>query len=220
MKKIALLFTIVCAGQLYGMEPMEAERIGDLPEELQREITQAAITSSNTLDEAIAMIKKLSASFGVQYDTLFANINDKLFTKNKDFTQLVHMLSNKFNLSTEEIAKKFETPAAKNYLQLANMLMDSVTGEDTDVKGITTLIEKYGADVNYTFATAFPDTGATILTWAIAHGNNPETIKLLLNLGANPNLKNQFGMTALEWAQEFTGSDEELKQLIKETMNK
>ena len=188
---IFLLLTIICANSLNGME---AERIGDLPEELRDEIATAAILSSESPDDAIIMIKKLSVLFSVQYDKLFSNL--------KDFTRLVHMLGDKFNLPTKEIAERFDTEkksldkklryalkqsvdittVAKKYSNLAKELSDALQ-QPVDISIIAKLIEQ-GADVNYTFE-HFGTIPTPILAQAVSQAS-PEAVKLLIDGGANP----------------------------------
>lgn len=77
MKKLILLFTIVCANQLYGMEPIEpkwslqkAEHISQLPQDVRLTIINTALAESNTLVEAINALKNASTLYGVRYDLL------------------------------------------------------------------------------------------------------------------------------------------------------
>lgn len=91
MKKTALLFTILCAGQLYGMDPTSLDElrrtgpqcIGDLPKELQEQITQNAhdilknaLAKNDNLEDTVKAIKAASAAQGIRYDNL------KDFTRN------------------------------------------------------------------------------------------------------------------------------------------
>ena len=215
MKKIALLFTIICAGQLYGMEPMEAEHIGDLPGELQREITQAAIASSKDLGKAIAMIKKLSESFGIQYNKLFGNI--------QDFTKLVYMLLDGFEVSpylrkgtpyliAQDLEKAHFTLASE-YLSLREQLQKSVTEGDKNIEETKKLIEE-GADVN-SANTIFMALSANFLLARPA----VQTIKLLLDHGANPYAKNIQDLTPLELAKKYRSSPE-IIELLQNAMEK
>ncbi len=142
MKKIALLFTIVCAaGQLYGME---AQNIMGLPEDVRNEIIRKALAASDTLEEAIKAIK-VGALRGVNYDNP------------KDFTKLVHVLAKKFDLDTATVAQEFRTTTvaniAKNYLIQSRMLLKLIASYDADdiqilIDDIKKLIS-YGADVNF-----------------------------------------------------------------------
>ena len=62
MKKLILLFTIVCAGQLYGMVPEYVIKAGDmasLPQEIRKFIVLTLVESSN-LEEAITAIRLLA----------------------------------------------------------------------------------------------------------------------------------------------------------------
>ncbi len=134
MKKLILLFTIVCAGQLYGMEAeQKMGALGTLPQDIRNEIVNTALATSNNPDEAISMIQKLSTFYNVPYDNL------------NDFKRLVHLLADKFGMSTLEIASKFDTKTAKEYSMLGNLLMQNIIFSKSDE--ITELISK-GADVN------------------------------------------------------------------------
>jgi ankyrin repeat protein len=44
--------------------------------------------------------------------------------------------------------------------------------------------------------------GGTALMWAAARSRNPEIITILLSAGANPKLKSNSGMMAIEYAEE------------------
>ncbi len=203
MKKIILLLTMLCVSQLYGMEQpkkelslLEAENIGGLPKELQDRITQTAIASSNNLDEAITIIKKLSTSFGVRYDKLFNNL--------EDFTQLVHKLADKFKISTIEVAKPFRTPISQKYDILtfrAKERMNDwdalwVKGSTEDKKNklyasLNQLINE-GLDVNMTYG------NNSLLMHITSQTKSPMLVKLLLDAGADPHYKNDKGKTALD----------------------
>lgn len=166
MKKLILLFTIACAGQLYGME---AESVRDLPEELRREIMQLAqvILPSNNLDEAITTIKKLSAFFGNPLDDL------------KTFTALVHILADKFNKEPSDVAKQFNTPTAEKYEKLSTALTNLIVNHYFD--GVKKLIEQ-GADVNSVVYNATP-------LFRAAMKEDFNITELLLASGANVNYK-------------------------------
>ncbi len=233
MKKIILLFTIICAGQLYGME--EAPKMGafgDLPEDVHKVIVQALATSNN-LEQTIEAIKVASVLRGVRYDNL------------KDFTKLVHILADKFNTTTAKIAKEFKTPIAEKYVNLGNdltfyMLMFDKDGNIKDPDRFTQLINQ-GADVNYTGTEGsiyilgkgdFPDIQTPLIA-AVKSGNS-DLVKLLLNSGANPYYKTPAGTTALDEAlfilkavrgdtrntKEDIRSLEMIKALLEEAMEK
>jgi hypothetical protein len=142
MKKLILLFIMVCASQLYGMEPIEPKRgiltgtWQNLPTEVKSLIITALAQSSNNLNEAIKHIIRLSRA----NKELNNNLNDL-----KGFTKIVHMLANKFGMSTEAIAEKFNTATAKTYLELGNELMGI---QSFNLKKVRELIQE-GADVNY-----------------------------------------------------------------------
>lgn len=159
MKKIALLFTILCAGQLYGMESERSmygmEKMGafgELPKDIHHEIVKKAIESSKNLEDVIQAINVACAIHGACYDNL------------KDFTKLVHILADKFDkytifgvikfLSTEIIAEEFGTQIAKQYTELNNELL-KMTQESSWNPNRAEVINKLeelikaGADVNY-----------------------------------------------------------------------
>jgi len=166
MKKILLLCALIGAGQLYSMDPtLFLPRIEPEPTyHTQQAIANTALTLSKSVDEAINMIKQLSIVHKVQYDNL------------KDFTKLVHLLANKFGISTADIASKFNTPIAQTYLNLGNNLL-SFVGDirpATHVK-IIELIDQ-GADVN------FSSKGTRPLQKALA-SYNLDVIKILIKSG-------------------------------------
>ena len=108
--------------------------------ELQQEIITKALAVSDSVVEAIDMIKKLSIVHGTSFDKLF-NL--------KDFTKLVHILADQFDKSPYSIALKFNTPIAKKYVELASLLNTSVQ------HGIVAAAKQFiieGADVNATSA--------------------------------------------------------------------
>ena len=238
MKKIALLFTIICV-QLYGMEstfvpvfakgfdghgkttadkPKPGRYIGidNLPQEIQAIIVSSLHTYDNP-DELIHAIKVISRTNTTLRKIIFARYGD--FSNLQQFTALVHILANKFHLGTKEIADKFNTPTSKQYVELGNKVMHYVfTSKSlTDhLNEITELLQQ-GADVNY-----FKQfNGITNLHQAVTN-LNPKLVQLLLDYGANQNLK-YFTLTALEWAQKICQSQpnnykaEEILEILKKT---
>jgi hypothetical protein len=163
MKKIILLFTIVCVGQLYGMEPT----YHTLPKELQNEIVSTALATSKSVDDAVNMIKKLGTLYGVHYSTQAATnllmtilpndigqaideVKKLQGTTLEDFTKLVHLLAGKFTrTTTENIAKRFDAPIAQTYIDLGEQLL-GVMFDDHPFK-VSALI-KNGADINFSAA--------------------------------------------------------------------
>lgn len=94
MKKIALLVTILCAGQLYSMEFEKSElnptiwRQEQLPDDVKTLIMVAFAESGDNLKQAINNVKKVSL---INTDlNKMINLNDI-----KGFTKIVHMLVNK-----------------------------------------------------------------------------------------------------------------------------
>ena len=73
MKRTKLLFILLCASALNGMEtekPPYEETYGSLPTELKQEIISTALAVSNDLPEAISILQKLSVLHGVNYNLL------------------------------------------------------------------------------------------------------------------------------------------------------
>ncbi len=192
MKKLILLFTMVCAGQLYGM--LEAPDPRYLPTDMKYEIMNAAVATSKDLKEAISMIPKLSAFYGVRYTDI------------KNFTKLLHALANRFNVTTEEVATQFvdETKKApdgmaylgKQYLSFLQSLSDAIY--KNNVEQIKLLIQQ-GADVNSTNSN---DRTTPLIEAANKRTGDKEILVAFLNAGANPNHRDAKGKTALDYAKE------------------
>ncbi len=175
MKKLILLFTMVCTGQLYGMEQ---ENIMDLPEDIRNHIIKMALPSSDTLAEAIQAIKA-GVLRGVRYDNL------------KDFTKLVHTLSKQFNMAPFDIAQAFDTQTANKYLELYAELETAV--DKNDIEGVKKAI-KDGADItsNGPFGN---------LLFSAIYNKNIDMIKLLLARGAP--LHNRQGQHILDHLEQL-----------------
>ncbi len=90
-----------------------------LPHELKLEIFTTALAASKDVDETINTLKIFSALHGVQHDKLFNNL--------KNFTALMDVLTKKFpNLSREDIAEKFNTLTAQEYIKLGAQFFKDV----------------------------------------------------------------------------------------------
>ncbi len=184
MKKIALLFTILCAGALNGMEPKKEltkkealEIYKSLQPELKLEVLNQALAASNNLDEAIDMINKLSIVHKTQYNNL------------QDFTNLVHILADRFYYDTDSVARVYGTSTAHTYRVLGSQLLDVVSlahkpiWSGPGVEDLSYILDrmkqliKEGADVNYSSHLNTP------LYKALEKGN-AEAVKLLLEFGA------------------------------------
>jgi len=180
MKKLFLLAVLICIGQMYGMEPLEPMgSFAQLPKELHEEIIMALLKSKD-LEQAVEAIKVACVLRGACYDNL------------KDFTRLAHIFANQFNVSTYQIAKKFNTSTANEYNILNTQLMVAI--QSSDIQKLTDLINE-GADVNYSTDLNTPLTKA-VIQW------NLQIIKLLLQHGANPNFNHPYSGTALALAEE------------------
>lgn len=186
MKKLILLFTILCAGALNAMEPeQKMGAFGELPKELHPEIVKKALESSNTPKKAVKAITVASALQGVKYDNL------------EDFTRLVHRVAKKFKVPVNIIATEFGTPTAKTYITLSENLGNAVKNGQT--KEVEQLINQ-GADVHFLV------NNNTILEFALGNisENTVKIVKILLDHGANP------------YAQAPGGRGESLGDLIEE----
>ncbi len=169
MKKILLLLSILCAGVLNGMEqPVPAST---LPPDVIKIIMLYVHTYDNP-DDIITAIKKLSL-----VDTNFNVIINDIYGNTEGFKALVHMISDKAGKSTEEIAKKFNTPTAKRYLNLAKQATKLFFDEDK-VNQINLLI-KDGLDVNFSYEWLH-----TKLLKEVIKYLEPDIIQAFLNAGA------------------------------------
>lgn len=224
MKKIALLFIITCTGQLYGMEPTKPKPgryigLENLPQEVQVIIVSSLHTYDNP-DDLIHALKAISRTNTTLRKMIFTRYGS--FCNLKEFTTLVHILADQFNLSTKDIANKFNTPTSKYYVELGDKLRNYVfksTSLTNHIDEVTKLIEQ-GADVNY----SKQSNSLTALHQAVMN-INPKMVQFLLDHGANQNLK-YTGMTALEWAQKIYQSQprnyqaKEIVQILKEALQK
>jgi hypothetical protein len=194
MKKIALIFTIVCAGQLYGMEPGHYTGLGDLPREVQSLII-TYLHNYDNLDDMITAITEASKGVGLVNNQLYGILNEQLYGKDKytgpkEFTALIGMLQSKFptNRYRNEIAKKFNTPAAEKYMELNGKFIRDVINEGNSeiaLKKAQELLDQ-GVDPNFSW-----HRGSTSLLREASnlskYDENWKAIhKLLLDYGANP----------------------------------
>lgn len=215
MKKVFLLCALVCVGQMYGMESerslLEAEHISQLSRDLHQKIINTALTTSNTVDEAIKAINGASALYGLKYDTSTAtdllmkrlpdNIDEAINTVKhlqgttlKDFTALVSILAKKFPDEPRSlIATKFNTPIADQYVSLGMRLIKILGGDYRDtMKRETMKAIQDGADVNFTTYVKNMNGNTKIMTPLFFTGSGTsnwvpsrEIIQLLLNHGAD-----------------------------------
>ena len=110
MKKIALLFTILCVGALSAIENPE---YGQVPNEV-----LMALQSSNRLDKVIQNI--------IEARSFNREINMMLNEDFEGFTNIVNILATKFKTSPYEVALTFQntpvftfkSPMAKRYIEL------------------------------------------------------------------------------------------------------
>jgi len=139
-------------------EPELGINISNLPQNIHDKIIKIVLASSDTLalEETIKAINIASALRVVRYDNL------------KDFTKLVYILADKFNVLPNLVAKKFNTSTARIYLGLGLKL-------SMNPQYPIQLIEQ-GADINFM--------NGTPLGNAIKH-QNIELVTCLLDSGAN-----------------------------------
>ncbi len=225
MKKIALLLTLLCAGALNGMEqPEQGHYVGIGMENLPDDVKPIIITylnQYNNLDDTIYAIKAVSLT----NKSLNKMINEK-YGNLKGFTALVHMLAAKFPIifmgkedsrgfrsgytsSPGKIANLFNTPTAKEYVNLGTTLLEAV--KNNDINRITQLI-KQGADVHY-----YHNDCISPLIQATYYGN-AEIVKLLLDSGVNPNFNHNDTGIALEYIKRDKPEAETIEQLLKAAM--
>ena len=136
--KMTLLFTVLCASALNGME-MEPEW------------------------EQIKAIKACDQ---------------------RNFIRLVHILADKFNITTHGVAQKVNTDTAKNYIKNSGAMLDLNLNE---IKCRSCLSN--GGDVNYTKPMYNPFTGDLLIgspLWAQVKNDDLDVVKLLLDYGAKP----------------------------------
>lgn len=224
MKKLILVGALVCAGQMYGMEPQnprpELGTFGYLPPELREKIIRDAIASSDTIEEAIKAINAASIQ-GVRYDNLkdfmkLARILANKYDNLKDFTKLVHILADKFNTSPYDIAKAFNMPIAERYIWLYDHFKDAVAKKQL-ARAASMILR--GVDIN----AGQPDILYLALSTPPAEGLSvAKMIQLLLEHGANPYTKSGlYNETPLEFlnrnSQDFP-EYEEIKSLLENAM--
>lgn len=215
MKKTILLLTILCAGHLYGMEPEQGytnTNLNELSPEVRYMIVRALSTTYNPKLNNIENLKNtvnaLNAMSRVnkQFNAIINDLYGKSQENLKEFTKLVHILADNFNVSTKEVAMMFNTPIAQQYIDLGEQLVILVYGDkldprrqmeiynktgklptNVDPQDIITLI-KNGADVNY-ISKLDPkiDYKESPLSAAV-FVENVALVNLLLEHGANPEL--------------------------------
>jgi hypothetical protein len=202
MKKIALLLIILCAHALNGME----QPAPTLPPE----VIEVIVNQVYTYDDPDAMIKaihKLSL-----FDTNFHTILNDMHGNPEGFKILAHMIAKKFNMQPCDIASRFHTQVAKNYVEICTQLRNKLKAQD--IAGVKQLLEQ-GADVN----------GFPTLVAVMASQKMPKVamIQLLLKYGANPYATRLAGVTALQLFNDMHGASHEYDQidaLIRNAMKK
>lgn len=178
MKKLTVLFTLLCtASALNGMKPERGRYVGmgDLPPEVQAIIVSYLHTYDN-LNDIVKAIKATSET-----NRQLKEIVNEEYGDPKKFKALVHVLANKFNTATKNIAEQLGTPfTTKHYTLAGDTLIQAI--KNGSIHDVTKAIA-LGADVNYSF-----DHGEDKLTPLLLAVTNEkyEIIKLLLDNGANP----------------------------------
>lgn len=216
MKKIlSLLLAITSTTQLHGMDSTslcELRRSGkdmrtlgdfdELPEDIHQVIVKTLATSNN-LEQTIEAINIATVLRGVKYDNL------------ECFTKLVHVLADKFNDGTGEIAKKIKTPISDHYFDLYVQLRTAVFCSSPNIELIQKLINQ-GADVNGSANITRVTPLMNAIPW-----QNINLITLLLNSHANPNAI-AMGKTVTDCANMIPNNKmrKQIKQLLEDAQKK
>jgi hypothetical protein len=128
-----------------------------------------------TYDNADAIIKAIKSISLV--NTNFNTIINDMYGNTEGFKKIVQLIHNKTRVSTEEIADKFGTPAAKRYLELVKQATN-LFGDTDKINKIKALIND-GLDVNFTYKWA----GDGTLFKQILRHAEPEIVKAFLDAG-------------------------------------
>jgi hypothetical protein len=202
MKKLILLFTVTCiAGQMYGMGPERGRYIGmaDLPKEVQVLIIQALNKSKNrwgnvNIDEVIHAIVAMSLT-----SKALNEIVNEAYGNQKGFKALINELATvdvgrnpPHFKKRSDIAQKFKTEAARNYVELGNALAEAV--QKNNIEKVTELLEQ-GADVNFDSGiwTYHPRHVYRMMPLSyVVRCHNVAMIKLLLSFGAEVESKKYY----------------------------
>jgi len=231
MKKITLLFTLLCVAALNGMENPERndyKGFGGLSPEIQVMI----IRSLNIHDTLYNIIKAIKATSLV--DKELNEIVNGEYGNLAGFTALLHTLANKFPDATKEnMATLFNTEIANKYLEL-NRDFEYRTGNlhnPNQTKMLDTLTQfiDQGADPDYTWNHSLRGTYFyhSILTnfyrRALISGGDKDAItavESLLKKKTDPNYKFGQSGTLLNFAQKeaerLEGNDFGLLNLLKQ----
>lgn len=147
IKKITLLFAIMCVGGLNSMAleiPYE-NTYRSLPPELKQEIIDTALATSNDLAQAITMIQKLSVLHKIDYNLL-------------NNAALVNVLMKKFPATIKnviifaveqpELYQKIDTILKNNYLIDAIKILKKENILQDSLKNYTTLLHIILININ------------------------------------------------------------------------
>jgi hypothetical protein len=216
------VFIILCIPILIGMKNLPSKYVvwSGIPVEIKGLII-AYLCQYDNLDDIINALNALSMTnkelrFMIQKE--YGNI--------EGFTTLVHRLADRFpDFTTQQIAKKFETPAAKQYIELAEKLVAAAYNQD--VHTAQEILNK-GADINAVLR--MEDYQGSILQWALFVNPRFEMIKFLLDNGADPAMKIPYTVegnafyrkSLLDYIEEgFYGSiDTRIQKLLKNALLK
>jgi len=160
MKKITLLFILFLSiNSLHGMKRnLESEQsfpLAELPTEAKAVVIQAICTYDN-LDDIINTIDATKC-VNREFNSIVKHVYSK-YNNLKEFTALVHFLSDKFpTITTEDIAKKLKTPLklpiAQKYVALGKaLLLLSMNKSTIALNATKKIITEEGADANFTTA--------------------------------------------------------------------
>lgn len=206
MKKI-VLFAILSVVTLNGMESKKSHPghcglgFGSMPSEVQSILDNC---KDQEMEDMILAIRIRCLG-----DKKLENIINDSY----EFTKLAHLLADRFKVSTCVVANTFKTPIAGEYVTLGDALIQFA--EQNNCTALITLIIQ-GADVNYTkdINHLIEPTGhyATLLIMAVKAKADAGIIELLLDNGADPSLKDEKGLTALDYVDlEYLDEAEKLE---------
>lgn len=121
MKTITFLLVLLCVTTLNGMNKSELDNCTweKIPHEVKSTIV-TYVNKYNNLDDVIDTIKAIRLTS----NELNKIVHDK-WGNQAGFGTFVHVLAKKFDTGTFNIAKKFNTPVARQYMGLGEPVKDN-----------------------------------------------------------------------------------------------
>ncbi len=177
MKKSLILFAIVGSiGSLYGMEIEQQNYMTPLLAEIKEQV----ILHLKKSDSVVGAIKNFHSIACVDKESV------QFINHPQVMRQIIRTLAQEFKQSTEEIAKRFNTLAARNYSWFSHILFNVSTAQE-----VQPLVDQ-GADVNF-----FNIFYQTPLMSAMLKNRSVEVVKQLISAGAQVNVQDTEGDTPL-----------------------